>query len=445
MRILRKQAGRLILLIGDVAVLATSLYLALSVRYLELPGSELLATHFRAFIWLFAAWVGVFFIAGLYDRDILLFPQSLPSRIFRVQIINSLLGVVFFYTIPHFAIAPKTNLFVFVVVSFGLILLWRNLGIQAVTRWLRPSQIPQMVLVASGRSAKQAEGKLTAGEHNGVQLASRIDPDGHTPESLHQAITEAVKSGVSLIVVDTGDSRVREVLPHVYDLLYRSVRFYSFDAVYEQLFDRVALRQIEHRWFVEQINLSPHVAYDFLKRVMDVLISVVLLVLFVPFLPLIALAIQLEDGGPIFYSQNRIGAGGKTIRITKLRTMTSDQTDVITTVGWFLRRTRIDEFPQLWDILRGDLSLIGPRPELPDLVDQYQKEISYYNARHLIKPGISGWAQLRHDTPPKYGIDISKTKQKLAYDLYYIKHRSLLLDIKIALQTLQVIMSQSGE
>jgi lipopolysaccharide/colanic/teichoic acid biosynthesis glycosyltransferase len=125
--------------------------------------------------------------------------------------------------------------------------------------------------------------------------------------------------------------------------------------------------------------------------------------------------------------------------------MTSDQTDVITTVGWFLRRTRIDEFPQLWDILRGDLSLIGPRPELPDLVDQYQKEISYYNARHLIKPGISGWAQLRHDTPPKYGIDISKTKQKLAYDLYYIKHRSLLLDIKIALQTLQVIMSQSGE
>jgi lipopolysaccharide/colanic/teichoic acid biosynthesis glycosyltransferase len=116
----------------------------------------------------------------------------------------------------------------------------------------------------------------------------------------------------------------------------------------------------------------------------------------------------------------------------------------ITRVGKFLRTTRIDELPQLWNVFRGDLSLIGPRPELPELVKLYEKEIPYYNIRHLLKPGLSGWAQLYHKNHPHYRPDVSETRVKLSYDLYYIKNRSLLLDLKIALKTIKTLLSRSG-
>ena len=117
---------------------------------------------------------------------------------------------------------------------------------------------------------------------------------------------------------------------------------------------------------------------------------------------------------------------------------------VVTYVGNFLRRTRIDELPQLWNVLKGDISLIGPRPELPTLAKVYEQEIPYYNIRHLIKPGLSGWAQLYHTDPPKVVADSEKTRRKLSYDIFYIKNRSFMLDVKIALKTIKTLLSRSG-
>jgi lipopolysaccharide/colanic/teichoic acid biosynthesis glycosyltransferase len=125
--------------------------------------------------------------------------------------------------------------------------------------------------------------------------------------------------------------------------------------------------------------------------------------------------------------------------------MQSSDRKAITKVGWWLRKTRLDEVPQLWSVLVGDLSLIGPRPEIPRLAATYYETIDFYNARHIIKPGLSGWAQLKHNNPPKFAEDIEKTKTKLAYDLYYIKNRSFWLDIKVALWTLRILVSQSGK
>jgi lipopolysaccharide/colanic/teichoic acid biosynthesis glycosyltransferase len=444
MKLLRKKFTRFGLLIGDLAVLSASLYVALTVRYLELPGAERLAVHFKAFIWLFLIWVCVYFIAGLYDRQTLFFPKSLPQRIFRAQIANSVIGIAFFYAVPYFAITPKTNLFIFVAISFACILLWRNLGSRLLTSWLTPSDQPRMILVAGGDSAHQLADKLSATRHQGIRLADHIDPEKHSAQALYQTVRDAIDGGPLFVVVDSNHPSVRTALPQLYGLLYEDVRLFAFDTIYEQIFECVPLSQIRHRWFVEQVNLSPHLAYDLFKRVMDTVVSALLLLLYFPFFPFIAFAIWWEDGTPIFYSHERVGEGGKRITITKLRSMKSGDSEEVTSVGWFLRRTRIDEFPQLWSVFVGDLSLIGPRPEMPKLVKQYQQEIDYYNARHLIKPGISGWAQLKHQDPPKHGKEVKKTKQKLSYDLYYVKHRSLLLDIEIALRTLQVIFSQSG-
>ena len=162
---------------------------------------------------------------------------------------------------------------------------------------------------------------------------------------------------------------------------------------------------------------------------------------------------KLEGRGPIFTYQDRIGRNNRIIRILKFRTMLfNDNGDwqnkgvinKVTRVGNFLRKTRLDEFPQLWNVLRGDISLIGPRPEFPEAVKHYTDEISYYNIRHLIKPGLSGWAQIHQDKHPHHGLDSLETADKLSYDLYYIKNRSFLLDIKIALRTLKTLLSIAG-
>ena len=151
--------------------------------------------------------------------------------------------------------------------------------------------------------------------------------------------------------------------------------------------------------------------------------------------------------GPVFLYQERAGKGNRPIRILKLRTWTlkDDPTGHrITPFGKFLRRSRIDELPQLWNVIRGDLSLIGPRPELPELVKVYANEIPYYNMRHLLTSGLSGWAQVHHLKHPHHIADVEETRNKLSYDLYYLKNRSLVLDIKIALKTIKTLISQSG-
>jgi lipopolysaccharide/colanic/teichoic acid biosynthesis glycosyltransferase len=170
------------------------------------------------------------------------------------------------------------------------------------------------------------------------------------------------------------------------------------------------------------------------------------------------LAIKIDDGKEIFIKQERIGQNNNIINIIKFRTMSINDGVVeqgekeesisrvqhVTRVGRWLRASRIDELPQLWNVLKGDISLIGPRPELPNLVKLYEKEISFYNVRHLIKPGLSGWAQIYQKTPPKFSTDYDQTKTKLSYDLFYIKNRSFWLDIKIALKTIRELVSRRG-
>ncbi|MCX6717564.1 MAG: sugar transferase, partial [Candidatus Taylorbacteria bacterium] len=162
------------------------------------------------------------------------------------------------------------------------------------------------------------------------------------------------------------------------------IRFLDIDEIYENIFDRVPLSLIKYSWFLENISLAPKAVYGFLKRFSDIIFAIILGIIFIIILPFIALAIFIEDGKTIFYSHERIGKKGKRIKISKFRSMSILEKEKITKVGSFLRKTRLDELPQFWAVIKGDLSLIGPRPEKPDLVDLYDKEIPYYNIRHLI-------------------------------------------------------------
>ena len=158
--------------------------------------------------------------------------------------------------------------------------------------------------------------------------------------------------------------------------------------------------------------------------------------------------VKIGGGRKIFFVQNRIGQDNKKISIYKFRTMTEDENLAerkITKIGNLLRMFRLDEIPQLINVIKGDLSLIGPRPETAELVNLYKENISYYNVRHLIKPGLSGWAQIYQDNHPHHQADIDNTKVKLSYDLFYIKNRSFFLDFKIGLRTLQIIILRKGK
>ena len=189
------------------------------------------------------------------------------------------------------------------------------------------------------------------------------------------------------------------------------------------------------------------------KRVFDILLSGIALALLAPFFLLIVLVIRLEDGSGALFIHERVGQNGRRFRLLKFRSMpinTDNKPSAvahnlkITRTGRFIRRTNIDELPQLWSVLKGDLSIVGPRPEFPALSREYSSRIPYYNARYLVTPGLTGWAQLKHDQHPHHMTDIAETKRKLSYDLYYLKHRSLFLDIFIILQTVKVVLTARG-
>jgi lipopolysaccharide/colanic/teichoic acid biosynthesis glycosyltransferase len=188
----------------------------------------------------------------------------------------------------------------------------------------------------------------------------------------------------------------------------------------------------------------------FFKRVMDISVSSVLFIGSLLVYPFVFMAIKFEDRGPMIYRDIRIGKDNKIITIFKFRSMTvgvvpETGKKAETKVGKFMRKTRIDELPQLINVLKGELSLIGPRPEQPKIVEEYMKTVPFYNVRHLITPGLSGWAQIYHDNHPHHGVDVGATKEKLSYDLYYVKNRSIVLDAIIGLKTVKTIFLSKGK
>lgn len=438
------------LFLGDIAVFYLSLFLMLLIRY-GLPFEQPVALlHFLPFSILFVLWVGVFFIAGLYEQHTLLFQKQLPYRLVRSIGANALLAVFLFYFFPAFLITPRINLFLYLIVSSALLFVWRLYGLALFGKREKQSAL----LIGSGAELRELEAELSGNLRYGVRLVSSVDVSRHTGTvGAEEALRRVSSENVSLIIIDLRQSALEPILPRLYAFLFSRVRFIDLYKVYEEIFGRIPLSLVNYPWFLGNISASAsRSSYDFLKRCMDIAVALVLWIFSLFLYPFVSAAIKYDDGGPLFVFQERIGQHNRSIRTRKFRTMTRDdagrvmlqQGNRVTRVGAFLRRTRIDETPQLWNVLRGEMSLIGPRPELPSLVAVYEREVPYYRIRHLIKPGLSGWAQIYHENHPHHAADVSETKVKLSYDLYYIKNRSLWLDVKIALKTIKILLSRSG-
>jgi len=225
--------------------------------------------------------------------------------------------------------------------------------------------------------------------------------------------------------------------------------------VYEELLSRVPIFLLEAEWIVRSFVEKSHTStlYQLSKSLVDFAGGLVGTLGMTVFFPFISLGIILETGFPIFLTQNRLGRGGQPYKIIKFRTMvrdaekdgetrmTEENDERVTRFGWFLRKTHLDELPQFINVLRGEMSLVGPRAERPQLVEQFQKELPFYRARLLVKPGITGWAQINYG----YAGTVEETAVKLEYDLYYIEHRNLILDISIILRTIWQVLGFKGQ
>jgi exopolysaccharide biosynthesis polyprenyl glycosylphosphotransferase len=278
-------------------------------------------------------------------------------------------------------------------------------------------------------------------------------PSGAEPwlGNLEHLKDTVIRERIDIVVL--ADSRLRDIaVPALLDVGRLDLRIVGLADFYEHAFGRVPIDHLSQTWFMSLMYLYRGGYPSFFKRLVDIALASVAILIAAPLFPLIGLLIAAETKGPIFFRQARVGEGGELFEILKFRTMVDgaedpgqalwaqDNDSRITRVGKLMRKTRLDELPQLWNVLRGDMSLVGPRPERPEFLELLEQTVPYWNRRHLVKPGITGWAQVCCG----YTSDASSALEKLSYDLYYIKHRSPLLDFAVAAKTATVIFSGFG-
>lgn len=440
-----------LLIFGDIFFFVVALWLTLLVRYFDIPGYDLFADHLGPFLVLSTAWLFIFYIAGLYDKHTLLLKKLLVSRILYAQVLNVCIAGVLFFVVP-FGITPKTNLIIYLFISSALLTWWRF----SLVPLCSPKQRHRAIIIADGRTAVELVDEINNNNRYNYYFIRIIDENTlKNTDDFEQKIRALIeREHIEIIVADPRGKHIKDFLPVLFSLsfLQFSITFLDFNRLYEDTFDRVPVDNLQYEWFIANISQSRSVLYDAFKRGLDVIGALCLLLPVAFISPLVALAIKLEDRGPLLYTTIRVGQYNRPITIYKFRTkngidsgeaaLKSVLTD--TRVGTFLRKTRIDELPQLLNVLRGDLSFIGPRPEMPALAEAYAKAIPYYNTRHFLKPGLSGWAQINDLDAPRGGVDVPRTTSKLSYDLFYLARRSLFLDMQIALKTVSTIIMRTG-
>lgn len=431
---------------GDVFVVTLSLWLSYILRNLSLPTGSDFLNFIAPFLYVAPVWFLLFVIGGLYEGQTLVTKRKMPKAIAIVQSVNIIITVIYFYLFSSYNLAqatPKTILVLYAALSIGLLFVWRLY----VFRFLSEGKRVKALLIASSHEMIELKEEINNNPRYPFIFEKTIDLD------VVDHIDKSDISAYDVIVVESQHAKARKLLSSVYDelFLHKGKNYLDFVDLYEEVFKRIPLSSLNYQWFLGNISVVEKKIYDSVKRIMDIVLSLILAIPLMIVYPLTVLAIKLEDGGEAFITQTRLGERKKIINILKFRSMNGNKDGVwigeegalrVTKVGSFLRKSRIDELPQILSILKGDSSLVGPRADLKGLSDRLIQEIPYYEARYIVKPGLSGWAQVTQEGLPPQSVD--ETKLRLSYDLYYIKHRSIWLDVIIALKTIKTLSMRVG-
>ncbi|MBN1797203.1 MAG: exopolysaccharide biosynthesis polyprenyl glycosylphosphotransferase [Spirochaetales bacterium] len=443
------------LIIVDLILLYAALFLVVLYRYQIKFDFYMFTRHVIPFSIVYIIWIIVFYFWDFYTLK-----QTWDFRdIFKAMFMNGVIAVIFFYIIPYFQIQPKVILLLNSAVYYILFTGWRYL-FKIIFRDI--TQRNAVVIIGLDKhSLKLARSLLTDTETPYV-LSAIINIDNiKLPKWLKQKkeldiLTDfsyvnslIKKKSISIIIVN--NKWYSELFQGLYHLIHKGIDLYHIASFWELYNKSIPIYTTSELWFLENLRGFSKDLYEKQKRVLDLIICFLLFPVFICLSLFIVFAIRFDSKGPVIYKQKRVGKGNRQFFIYKYRTMVTDaekhgpqwakKADPrITRIGKILRVIRLDEMPQFINIIKGDMNLIGPRAERPEFVKLLSKQLPHYDLRHLIRPGLTGWAQVSFD----YAASLKDTAKKLEYDLYYLKNRSHLLDIQIFLKTIGTIITRKG-
>lgn len=445
-----KSPKKLVLLLGDLAVLHLALFLTLIIRYSRSDWNNQWERHWPEFWPIFFIWLLIFYINNLYNLNFAGGGEKFYRSFVNSVLVSTVLSVIYFYLNFVSPIAPKTNLAIFIVILSFIFYAWRRLY-HFFLRGLIPSE--KIAIIGSREKSDRLLEEISANPGAGYRADLIISPQ----ENLSGLAEKITSHNIHTLVIaaEFGSSAVLEQLLN--DCWHYNIAIFDYPDFYERLSGKIPLEAISPAWFLNNVQAGQKKYFHYFKHLNDWILAVFVFIISLPLWPLIALIIRL-DGKEIFFKQTRLGRNGEKFILIKFRTMQpvaaqkngsvliNEQNPIskqeIIWGGRFLRETRLDELPQLINILKGEMSFIGPRPETPEIASLREKQIPFYRLRLLVKPGLTGWDQI---SGTYHSASEEDSRSKLQHDLYYLKHRSLYLDLSIALKTLATIASRSGK
>ena len=429
-----------LIVFGDFVSFFIAFLLLIFIRFSEGNYLNAIDTHTIPFIVLYLFWVLIFYIFGLYD--LVTIKPTIPylKRWIWALISSFIVGLLLFYFVPIFGISPKINLIIQVILFGFFSFLFRRI---IYTLFANTITAP-VILVGLSTYLLELEKTIKANPQIGLQIINHF-------KNISE-ITSNLENIKNLIIVL--DKNTDEFDQNILNFYKQGVEIIDTAKAYEKYLFKIPVAYINMSFIVNNVNIRKDTPYLLLTFLINKIFAIIILILSSPFLLIAILARLIEDGKPIFIKQKRVGLNGKIFNLYKLRSMivlspdggaetngakwsTGTNDPRITPVGKIIRRLHIDEIPQMINILRGDIGLVGPRPERPEFVISLENTIPHYKLRHIIRPGFTGWAQIKY----RYANTVEDSKEKFEYDLYYIKNRNIFLDFGIIIRTIQIIFT----
>jgi sugar transferase (PEP-CTERM system associated) len=396
-----------------------------------------------------------FYLGDLYNLKVVSDRREMFIRMLQALGATSLILGILYYWFP--ALVLGRGVF---AITAGIVMLL-VVGWRLAWEWLARAVGPRerLLIVGTAPAAVALGRELSERRELGIEIAGFVAPDGDdtghadTPVlGRIEDIPELVRArGVDRVVVSLVDSRGKLPMDKLLDMKMAGVTFDHLASVYEEYTGKIAVENLRPSWLIFSSGFRKSNLLTAGKRGLDIVAASLGLLIGLPLMLLIAVVVKLTSRGPVFYHQQRVGEGGRVFTVHKIRSMRTDaergralwaQKDDprVTLVGRVLRKARLDELPQLFNILKGDMSLVGPRPERPEFVAELTSQIPFYGQRHAVKPGLTGWAQVSYT----YGASVEDALEKLQYDLFYIKHMAISFDLFIILKTIKTVVMRRG-
>lgn len=398
------------------------------------------------------------YYAELYDLRVVADRRELFVRVLQALGAASLVLAALYYWFPVLVIGRGVFLLAAAAVV-SLVAGWR-FAFEWVAGRVGPRE--RLLVVGTGTAALTLAAELRGRRRElGVKIIGFVDAEGIRPLEGQEHVIGSIddipaivhEHMVDRVVVSLADARGKLPMDKLLDMKLSGVVFDHLASVYEQYTGKIALENLRPSWLIFSEGFRKSAVLTTVKRAADILAATFGLILAAPVMAVVAIAVRMTSHGPALYHQERVGQHGRTFTVHKFRSMRSDAEAAtgavwaqrndsrVTPIGAFLRKTRLDEIPQLWNVLKGEMSLVGPRPERPEFVRMLTEQIPFYGQRHSVKPGVTGWAQVSYT----YGASVEDSMEKLQYDLYYIKNLSMSLDLFVLFKTVQTVVLKRGQ